>query len=206
MVRKLAVLLVAITVAGTARVAAQATYLPSFLAPYRAFERSEFGAILSFANDISFALEGQYRMAAGASFDVGFRGGFVDPDGAGSGYFVFGAEGRQRIITHTEDFPLDGALILGAGAILTDGGEFLNIPVGLSLGRRIEPEGSQISIVPYVQPTLFVLAGGHPPRDDHVQFGLGLGVDFRLSPRFDARLSGGIGDLEGISIGAAWIH
>ena len=201
MVRKLVVLLVAVTLMGTARVAAQATALPSFLAPYRAFQRSEFGAILSFADGISFALEGEYRMSAG-SFDIGFRGGYVDPD-AGSGFFVFGAEGRQRIITHTEDFPLDGALIIGAGAILPDGGEFLNIPVGLSLGRRIDPKDSQISIVPYVQPTLFVLAGD---VSDHVQFSLGLGVDFRLSPRFDARLSGGIGDLEGISIGAAWIH
>lgn len=201
MVRKLVVVLVAGTLGGTVQAAAQATALPSFLAPYRAFERSEFGAILSFTNGISFALEGQYRMAAG-SFDIGFRGGYVDPD-AGSGFFVFGAEGRQRIIAHSEEFPLDGALILGAGAILQDGGEFLNIPVGLSLGRRIDPENSQISIVPYVQPTLFVVAGDVA---DHVLFALGLGVDFRLSPRFDARLSGGIGDLEGISIGAAWLH
>ena len=205
MVRKLAVVLVAVTLIGPARVAAQATALPSFLAPYRAFERSEFGAILSFADGISFALEGAYRMSAGTSFDVGFRGGYVDPDAAaGSGYFVFGAEGRQRIITHTEDFPLDGALILGVGAALPDGGEFLNIPVGLSLGRRIDPEGSDISIVPYVQPTLFILAGSNV--GDNVRFALGLGVDFRLSRRFDARLSGGIGDLEGISIGAAWVH
>lgn len=203
MARKFVLMLVGITVVGTARAAAQATALPSFLAPYRAFERSEFGAILSFADGISFALEGQYRMAGG-SFDIGFRGGYVDPEPSGAnGFFVFGAEARQRVITHTEDFPLDGALILGAGAILQDGAEFLNIPVGLSLGRRIDPEGSQISIVPYVQPTLFVLVGDVP---DHVRFSLGLGVDFRLSRRFDARLSGGIGDLEGIAIGAAWIH
>jgi len=204
MVRKLVLLLVGVTLMGTAQAAAQATALPSFLAPYRAFERSEFGAILSFADGISFGLEGEYRLSAG-SFDIGFRAGYVDPDAANaSGFFVFGAEGRQRIIAHTEDFPLDGALILGAGAVLQDQNEFLNIPVGLSLGRRIDPEGSQISIVPYVQPTLFVLAGNSV--GDHVQFALGLGVDFRLSPRFDARLSGGIGDLEGISIGAAWLH
>lgn len=203
MVRRLVVLFIAVTLVGTTRVVAQATALPAFLAPYRAFERSEFGAILSFADGISFALEGQYRISAGPALDIGFRGGYVDPD-AGSGFFVFGAEGRQRIIAHTEDFPLDGALILGAGAVLRDGNEFLNIPVGLSLGRRIDPQGSDISIVPYVQPTLFILAGNS--IGDHVQFALGLGVDFRLSRRFDARLGGGIGDLEGISIAAAWIH
>ena len=205
MVRKLVVLFIAVTLVGTTRAVAQATALPAFLAPYRAFERSEFGAILSFADGISFALEGQYRISAGSSLDIGFRGGYVDPESeAISGFFVFGAEGRQRIIGHTEDFPLDGALVLGAGAVLQDQNEFLNIPIGLSLGRRIDPEGSDVSIVPYVQPTLFILAGND--IGDHVQFALGLGVDFRLSRRFDARLSGGIGDLEGISIGAAWIH
>jgi hypothetical protein len=197
------VLLLAGVVLAAAPAMGQATALPSFLAPYRAFERSEFGAILSFASGISYALEAEYRMAAG-SFDIGFRGGYIDPESSGaSGFFAFGAEARQRVIAHNDDFPLDGAFILGAGAVLPDGSEFLNIPVGLSLGRRIDPEGTQISIVPYVQPTLFVLVGSVP---DHVQFSLGLGVDFRLTPRFDARLSGGIGDLEGISLGASWVH
>jgi hypothetical protein len=43
-------------------------------------------------------------------------------------------------------------------------------------------------------------------RDTDAQFGLGLGGDFRLSRRFDARLSIGVGDLDGIAIGAVWIH
>jgi hypothetical protein len=60
-----------------------------------------------------------------------------------------------------------------------------------------------VSIVPYVQPTLFVLAGDAP---DNVLFSLGLGADFRLSRRFDARVSAGIGDAEGVSVGAVWVH
>jgi hypothetical protein len=42
--------------------------------------------------------------------------------------------------------------------------------------------------------------------DTDVFFSLGLGGDFRLTKRFDARVSAGIGDLEGISIGAVWVH
>src|SRR5437762_1045986 len=98
---------------------------------------------------------------------------------------------------------LDGAVSLGAGANFVSGASVMIVPAGLSLGRRIDPKGSTVSIVPYVQPTLYLLAGD---TADHVQFSLGLGADFRLSRAFDARLSAGLGDNEGVSIGAVWVH
>ena len=85
----------------------------------------------------------------------------------------------------------------------TGGSSFLTVPVGLSLGRRVDPKDSQISIVPYVQPTgLFVAGNG---TSDFV-FDLGLGADFRLTKRFDARISAGLGDFEGVSLSAVWVH
>jgi hypothetical protein len=39
-----------------------------------------------------------------------------------------------------------------------------------------------------------------------VLFALGLGADFRLSRSFDVRLSAGLGDIEGVSLGAVWVH
>lgn len=105
-------------------------------------------------------------------------------------------------MTHNPDFPLDGALVLGVGGWFVSGNSVLIVPAGLSLGRRIDPQGSTISIVPYVQPTLFLTADGA----SDVLFALGLGADFRLSPRFDARISAGLGDLEGVSLGAVWVH
>jgi hypothetical protein len=33
-----------------------------------------------------------------------------------------------------------------------------------------------------------------------------LGIDFRFTPRFDARLGAGLGDVEGVSLGAVWVH
>jgi len=182
--------------------AAQATGVPSYNAPYRAFTRSEFGAVLSFPDGGGTAFEGAYRMASG-KFDLGFRGGIYSPGGGGDSRLLLGAEARQRVVTHTEDFPLDGALILGIGGQFASGDAVLIVPVGLSLGRRVEPKDSKISIVPYVQPTGFLVAGS---GTSDFLFALGLGADFRLSPKFDARISAGLGDLEGVSLGFVWVH
>ncbi len=182
--------------------AAQATGVPSFNAPYRAFRRSEIGLVLSFPNGGGTAFEGAYRLSSG-KFDIGFRGGIFTPGGNLNSRLLLGAEARERVVTHTEDFPLDGALVLGIGGHFASGNSALIVPVGLSLGRRIDPRDSKISIVPYVQPTGFLVAGN---GTSDFLFDLGLGADFRLTPRFDARISAGLGDLEGVSISAVWVH
>jgi hypothetical protein len=182
--------------------AAQATGMPSFNAPYRAFTRSEIGVVFSFPNGGGTGIEGVYRMSSG-KFDIGFRGGFLDIGGGASTILLLGAEARQRVLSHTTDFPLDGALILGVGGWFSSGNSLLFVPVGLSLGRRIDLEGSQVSIIPYVQPTGTLVAGS---GTSDFLFTLGLGADFRLSPRFDARISAGLGDLEGVSLSAVWVH
>ena len=196
-------LLAALVCVGARAASAQATGTTTFNAPYRAFQRSEIGVLMSFPSGGGTAVEGAYRRAGG-KFDLGFKAGFLDPDGPGDVNVLLGAEARQRVITHTVDFPLDGALILGVGGNFVSNNSALVVPVGLSLGRRVDPQGSTVSIVPYVQPTLFLLAGNNVA--DHVQFALGLGADFRLSRAFDARLSAGLGDNEGVSIGAVWVH
>jgi len=180
--------------------AAQATGMPSYNAPYRAFKSSEIGVSLSFPEGGATGFEGVYRRASGG-FDLGFRAGILDPD-AGDAALLLGAEARQRVVTHTEDFPLDGALIVGIGGQFSSGNNFAIIPIGLSLGRRVDPKDSKISIVPYVQPTGTIVAG----NGSDFLFSLGLGADFRLSPKFDARISAGLGDLEGVSLSAVWVH
>jgi hypothetical protein len=186
-----------------AAAAAQATGTPAFNAPYRAFTRSEIGARLSFPEGGGTAIEGLYRWASGR-FDLGFKAGMFDTEGGGDAIILAGVEARQRVITHSVDFPLDGALIVGVGGQFVSDASALIIPIGLSLGRRLEPEGSSISIVPYIQPTLFIFAGD--VGDDHTKFALGIGADFRFTPRFDGRLSAGLGDVEGVSIGFVWVH
>lgn len=191
----------AVAALATRSAAAQATGLPTFNAPYRAFTRSELGAVLTFPDGGGTAIEGAYRMSSG-KFDLGFRGGIFTPGGGGNSLLLIGAEARQRVVTHTEDFPLDGALILGVGGQLSSGNSALIIPIGLSLGRRIDPKDAKISIVPYVQPTGFLVAG----NTSDFLFDLGLGADFRLTKKFDARISAGLGDVEGVSISAVWVH
>jgi hypothetical protein len=200
--RRQLALFVLVSVLLASQAAAQATGMPSFNAPYRAFTRSEIGLVISFPNGGGTAFEGAYRMSSG-KFDLGFRGGMFDPGGGISTILLLGAEARQRVVSHTVDFPLDGALVLGIGGWFSSGNSVLFVPVGLSLGRRIDPEGSSVSIVPYVQPTGTLVAGS---GNSDFLFTLGLGADFRLSPRFDARISAGLGDLEGVSLSAVWVH
>ena len=192
---------------------AQTTGMPSFNAPYRAFQRSELGAVVSFPGPGGTAFEGEYRYAR-SRFDIGLRVGMWDP-GAAKTRLMIGGEARQRVITHSNDFPLDGALVAGIGAHLVSGGSALFIPVGLSLGRRVElgqstgragERTSSISIVHYVQPTAFFSASLVSGGGSDLNFTLGLGADVRLSRTFDVRFSAGIGDLDGVSLAAVWVH
>jgi hypothetical protein len=190
-----------------ARAGAQETGMPSYNAPYRAFASHEFGGTLSFPEGEGLALEGQYKFGT-RTWDIGIRGGFFDPDGPGDTRILLGASFRNRVITHSPDFPLDGAVILGAGAQLVSDQSVLIIPGGLSLGRRLNVEDSEVSIVPYVQPTVFLTFADRPATglDTELNFALGLGGDFRLSRHFDARISIGLGDVEGIALSAVWIR
>ena len=133
--RDLALLVCAGLAAGVVPAAAQATGTTTFNAPYRAFTRSEIGVLFSFPDGGGTAIEGAYRMASG-TLDLGFKTGFFDPPGPGGTEFLAGVEARARVITHTIDFPLDGALVLGVGGEFVSGASAMVVPVGLSLGRR----------------------------------------------------------------------
>ena len=195
MQRRLVILGVALLgLAGAA--SAQTVGTPVYMAPYRAFTKSELSATFSDPG-AGWALEGAYRYGQDR-FDVGFRGGFLNDDGNVS--FLGGVDVRFRVIEHTEDFPLDGAFTGGIGGSFGDFSQGF-IPVGLSLGRRIELEGG-ISFVPYLQPTIALTFGDN----SDVLFAVGLGVDFKLSKTFDLRVTGGLGDIDGIGIGFAWIR
>lgn len=198
--RRLSSVLVALAIAvSSVEVAeAQLNGTPVFAAPYRAFRTSEYGVAVSSAAD--FSLEGFYGYGKG-KFDIEFRGGFVDL-GVGT-QVVGGVQVRQRVLTNSQQFPLDGALVFGASVNAGDAPTQLAIPVGLSLGRRFLLEGTKTSFVPYVQPfAALALADG----DTQLIGGLGLGVDIRLSDVLDLRVGGGIGDIEGVSVGLAIVR
>jgi hypothetical protein len=191
--------------AGAGVVSAQETGTPVFKAPYRAFDAHEFGANISFPEGADFGLEGFYTYGYNR-FDIGLRGGIVTfdgPLGEDETSVVLGASFRARVVEATQSFPLDGALTLGAGAVFGEGPDFVLIPVGISLGRRLALEGSRVSFVPYVHPVLVPRLGG---GDDEVDFALGLGVDVRFSEALDLRVSAGIGEVEGVAFGLAFVR
>ncbi|MBI4500936.1 MAG: hypothetical protein HY700_07220 [Gemmatimonadetes bacterium] len=174
----------------------------SYNTPIRAFEKLEVGALVGF-RDGGTAYEGVYR-AANGRIDVGIRGGTFEPAGFRSSSILAGVEVRAQVIRHDPVFPLDGALIVGTGGSFLHRASRFTVPLGLSLGRRFGFTSSSTSIAPYVQPTV-LLHGGHE-LDTRMILGVGFGTDFRLSNALDIRLGVSVGDLQGASLGAVWVH
>jgi hypothetical protein len=194
----LAVVLLALV---AAPVAAQETGTPVFLGPERLFQASDIGVSVSDPGN-GFAAEGFYRMAAGPSQDFGLRVGFADPSGGGATAFLVGGDYRAKLLNHTQDFPLDGALLVGVGAQLFGDQDVLFVPIGFSMGRKILLENSSTAFVPYFTPTIIPTFASN----SDINFSVGLGVDIQFGPQFDLNVSGAIGDLDGISVSFSWLH
>lgn len=196
---KLLGVMVGLTLLVSGEAAAQTVGTPVFMAPYRAFTKYEFGGYISDPSGADWALEGFYRYGWNKN-DVGFRLGVVDA--GDTDRLLAGVDFRSRLVSHSESFPLDGALTLGLGGAFGDGSVFY-IPVGFSLGRRLDLENSKVSFVPYVQPTLTPVFGS---GDSDLLFTLGLGVDVRVAAQLDLRFTAGLGDQDGIGFGISFLH
>jgi hypothetical protein len=182
---------------------AQETGTPIFKAPYRSFTTHELGASFSDPGEgVSFALEGFYRYGYGP-YDLSLRGGYEDLQGSEGSRVLLGADGRTQVINYSESFPLDGAITLGFGANLGDGPDAYYLPIGISLGRRFAMQGSKTTFVPYAHPVLITRFGG---GDTTLDAALGLGLDLRFSEYWAVRVSGGLGDIDGVGIGLAYIR
>ncbi|MGH7584047.1 MAG: hypothetical protein ACREL5_12555 [Gemmatimonadales bacterium] len=192
----------ALLVVVAAAAPAQSTGTPIYQAPYRAFAHSEFAISLS-EPGAGYDLEGSYRAGLTHTVDLGFRGGFHSGPGRHSyTNLLLGTDLRARLVTHTESFPLDGSLTAGIGFESGGGATVGYLPIGFSMGRRVLVEGSQISLVPYVQPVVTLLFGDASGTD----LSLGFGLDARITPRLDLRFSAAIGDASGIGFTAAFLH
>jgi len=187
--------------AGSGSAVGQETGTPVFHAPYRSFERYDFGASASFQRAYQTGIEGYYRRGFGR-LDLGLRAGWMIRDDVADSFLV-GVEGRHPVIAE-DRFPLRGALVTGVGLDFS-GGASVWVPVGLSLGRRLNVENSAVSLVPYLQPTGFFTSVG----DTKVAFAMGLGLDLRVSGAFEVRVSGSFGTTAapvGVAVTAAWLR
>ncbi len=195
------ILAVALLAGWAGDLVAQETGTPVFKAPYRTFEEHEFGISFSDYEAVSGALEGFFMYGSGKN-DFGVRAGIADPSGEGDVRVLLGGSFRTRIVEYSDAFPLDGSLTLGLGANLGSGDDRFLVPLGITLGRKLDLEGSNTSFTPYVHPVLVPTFG----NGSSVEFALGLGVDIRFSERWSARASGGLGDIEGVGISLAYIR
>jgi opacity protein-like surface antigen len=196
------ILVLVLLTGSAASAAAQETGTPIFKAPYRAFQSHEFGGSLSDPGEgIDFALEGFYRYGKG-QHDFSVRAGIADAAGDNS-IFLIGGDFRTQVLSYSETFPLDGALTLGLGGLFGEGDDVFLLPVGISLGRRFDVEGSSTTFVPYVHPNIVPVFGG---GDDDVEFTLGLGVDIKFGEQWAVRASGGLGDIEGVGVSLAYLR
>jgi hypothetical protein len=188
---------------GAAPAGAQETGTPVFKAPYRPFTQHEFGADLSApGGNLSYALEGFYRFGYEA-FDIGLRGGWTQIENGGPTRALLGVDARTRVITYSEKFPFDGAVTLGFGFNVGSGPDQYYLPIGLSLGRRFNLEGSKANFVPYLHP---VLIPTWFSGESHVDAALGFGVDIRFAKEWAVKVSGGLGDVDGVSVGIAYVR
>lgn len=174
---------------------AQATGLPTFFAPTRAFRSTELGATLSRPGGDATALEGRFGAALDRA-DLALRAGYADPGGAGDGGFIAGVEARVPVLGHSPTFPLDGAFILGVGRAFEDGGGETFVPLGLSLGRRLELDRQALHVTPYVQPTVIFAS--------NTLFTVGLGVDVWIRGLPEVRVNWAAGDMDGFSVSLFW--
>jgi hypothetical protein len=188
-----------VSTAGT--LPAQTLGTPIFMAPTRAFQVQELGGYISDPGEgVSIAIEGEYRRSH-KTFDWGLQGGYMDAEGGADNIGALGIDARAVLAKHNNDFPLDAAVTGGFGVLFSGGDVGFLIPLGVSLGRQVLLEESKISFTPYVHP---VIAPAFGDLFDDAQFGLGLGVDITLTKTFDVRVSGAVGDYEGVGIGVAW--
>ena len=194
-------LLGCLTLAGALSLQAQTIATPVYHSPYRAFKHSELSGYLSDPGQgVSVALQGEYRIAR-PKFDVGVTVGVIDAEGSADNLFGIGIDARLPVAKHTQDFPLDAPLTGALGALFANGTSGFLIPVGATFGRQFLMEDSNISFTPYVNP---VIAPTFGDLLSDVQFGFGLGVDVALSKTVEVRVSGSLGDIEGVGIGLAW--
>jgi hypothetical protein len=134
---------------------------------------------------------------------LGYRIGLAE--GRGDELTVYGGiDVSGMLIRATEDFPLNGAWVSGAGLGVGDN-VLLSFPLGLSLGRDFETEG--IWFNPYFAPRVVLdawLGGDRPRRSLDLRLGVDLGFDMSFDPGWAIRFGWTVADRSALGIGISF--
>lgn len=159
-----------IVLAASRPAAGQAWDAPSFMPPHPVDELGVFVLDPPFSD---IGLVGLWRQSG--DLGLGVRAGFLAREFEG-GAFVVGSEFFTPLLRSTRGSPFEALLVLGAGATF-DEGILARIPLGVSIGARLENVAGDAALSPYVHPRvgLEILAD-----DDESVTELAFMVDFGL--------------------------
>ena len=175
---------------------AQRWNTPSFLGPVPV---GDLGVYVVDGDFGDMGIHGIWRQTG--AVNLGIRLGFLDtPDEA----IQFGVETWGPVAVADEEFPLDVAWTVGAGATL-NGINIVSVPAGLTIGRTFDV--GTITMQVYGHPRLVLLAFEQPVTDElelDLDGQFDLGADLYLSETVTFRVAAGLGDADAIGIGIAW--
>lgn len=135
---------------------------------------------------------------------LGFRLGIAEGPGKDDGLTIFGGAEMTRILRPaSDDFPLDIAWFVGAGAGLGDY-TIISVPVGLTMGNTITGDG--VNFTPYfgLKVAMDVYLGDAVPRGDpdmDMDIAVDLGIDLQFQGGWIIRFGGSFGDRGAVAIG-----
>ena len=185
--------------------AAAQTFYPAFQ-PARTVAREYNFAIADGDAGTQFLFQWHEGMTRASGFR--FDAGLSDPDVDGADVSVLlGATYLRQLNNAGPDLPLDLLFTVGGNAAVGDG-VFLEVPVGISVGRRFPLDGV-FALTPFVHPRLALqYCNECDAGDSETDLGIGvdLGVDFEVSTRLSLRaaLLLGSDDTDAIGLGLAW--
>ncbi len=192
-------LLAGLVVAGAGPASAQERDVPAWDAPSFLSPRpgDDLGVYLIDPTGGDWALAGIWRQSG--ELNLGVRLGVADaPDETP---IFFGAEFYGPLVRADRAFPLDVAWLLGAGATL-DGGTFLRLPAGVSVGRVIDADG--LIFVPYAVPRIALdVFADDGDSETEFSFTADLGVDLRVDSWL-LRFGAALGDHDALGLGIAF--
>lgn len=193
-----AVLLIAAVTAAGAQDVPTVWDTPTFMGPRPG---SDLGIYLIDSDLGDIGLQGIWRTSEGTN--LGLRLGFLDTPG--DEVLSLGVETWGDIAVQDADFPLDLSWTAGAGAWV-NGSTVVGVPLGVSIGRTIQVEDSDVSFQVYGHPRLGIVFYENAADDLELDLGatFDIGADVHLGSGLAIEVAASLGDFDAVGIGLAW--
>jgi hypothetical protein len=166
---------------------------PAFLPPHPG---DDIGIYLSSVGN--FGIQGIWRQHG--NLNLGVRGGYIDSEAHGG--VVVAAESWGLLFRAGQGLPVDVAWTVGAGAVFNSG-TWLEVPVGLSIGRSVPLAGLAVQFYGHPRLALVVISGDELEDETDVAGLFDLGADVATAGGLKLRLSTTLGRFEALGLGVS---